>query len=420
MFYSTYNNRIFCAQHANLLPGEQLPHMPQTEEAIYLFAAKNMLYGRDAFAVSHPGQLYAPAEDANWLNDSFLTQYRQDTDPALLHLIEQGSLRAVKHNCHRFEELIGVPGALPPMQKKYRLNLIAIGDVGSTLLMGLRLMGGDAVESIGIYDLSEQALTRFEFEINQIHTIGLEHPLPEVHIIRSEEALFDCDMLIFCATKGVPPLTQMGDVRLAQYKGNRELVTLYAKKARQHRFRGLFAVVSDPVDLLCKAAWLESNTAEDGTWDGSGLHTEQVEGYGLGVMYARAAYYARRDERFASFLTEGAAYGPHGEDLVIANSLQHYDDALSVELTHLTATANLKARENGFKPYIAPALSSAAFNILNTLRGKPHHSTTMLGDVFFGAVSQRTRAGICLHTAALPDALCKRLSATEQKLRQLA
>ena len=80
-----------------------------------------------------------------------------------------------------------------------------------------------------------------------------------------------------------------------------------------------------------------------------------MKGFGLGVMNARAAYYAKRDSRFAEFLTDGRSFGPHGEDLVIANSVSHYDDALSRELTDLAAHANLQMRRMGFKPFVAPA-----------------------------------------------------------------
>ena len=38
-----------------------------------------------------------------------------------------------------------------------------------------------------------------------------------------------------------------------------------------------------------------------------GLLPEQIQGFGLGVMNARAAYYAKRDPRFSRFLTEGPA-----------------------------------------------------------------------------------------------------------------
>ena len=40
--------------------------------------------------------------------------------------------------------------------RENRVNLIALGDVGGTVLMGLRLLGGDVISSIGIYDLNEK------------------------------------------------------------------------------------------------------------------------------------------------------------------------------------------------------------------------------------------------------------------------
>ena len=52
---------------------------------------------------------------------------------------------------------------------------------------------------------------------------------------------------------------------------------------------------------------------------------DRVQGFGLGVMNARAAYFAKRDARFASFLTEGRSFGPHGTGLTIANSIEHYE-----------------------------------------------------------------------------------------------
>ena len=97
---------------------------------------------------------------------------------------------------------------------------------------------------------------------------------------------------------------------------------------------------------------------------------EQIQGFGLGVMNARAAWFAKQDPRFAGFLTEGRSFGPHGRGLVIANSVAHYDDALSRELTELVETANLRIRDLGFKPYVAPAVSSGAMQLLLTLAGR--------------------------------------------------
>ncbi len=52
--------------------------------------------------------------------------------------------------------------------EKKRVNILAIGDVGSTLLTGLKLLGGDVISSIGICDLSDQITARWEFEMGQI------------------------------------------------------------------------------------------------------------------------------------------------------------------------------------------------------------------------------------------------------------
>ena len=101
-------------------------------------------------------------------------------------------------------------------------------------------------------------------------------------------------------------------------------------------------------------------------------------------MNARAAFFARQDSRFATFLTDGRAFGPHGRGLVIANPLSHYDNALSQELTELTESANLRIRELGYKPYVAPAVSSGAMQLLLTLRGEWHCGSVCLGGIWFG------------------------------------
>ena len=218
----------------------------------------------------------------------------------------------------------------------------------------------------------------------------------------SPENHFDCDLFVFVASRGIPPVgSQVKDVRMAQFEANAAIVKGYARMAREKKFQGLWCAVSDPVDPLAKTAYLESNRDENGNWDGLGLRPEQVQGFGLGVMNARAAYFAKRDARFASFLTEGRSFGPHGTGLTIANSIKHYDEAISQELTRLTVTANLKMREIGFKPYVAPALSSGALSLLLTLRGEWHCGSVFLDGVYMGVKNRYTPAGI--ETELLPQ-----------------
>lgn len=294
-----------------------------------------------------------------------------------------------------------------PLKKSYKVHILALGDVGMTMLIGLRLLGADSIASIGICDINGSNIKRLEMEINQIRYPFAEWEgsgmpaLPSVHAV-NEEQLFDCDVFIFCASKGVPPVGAQGDVRMAQLAANTELIRHFAGLAHDARFSGLACIVSDPVDPLCKAFWLAS-----------GLKPVQVQGYGLGVMNARACYYAERHKEFQSYLTEGRAFGPHGEDLVLANSLTDYDDARSRALTNLVVQANIAVRELGYKPYIAPALSSAALSILLTLKGQWHYGSVYLGDertgTFFGVRNRMTSQGIEYEDAGVCDALYERL-----------
>lgn len=305
------------------------------------------------------------------------------------------------------------------VKPRKKVHLLALGDVGSMVLTALKLLGGDCITELGIYDVNDAVCRRWESELNQAAYPWAYDALPEVVILKEEE-LFDCDVFVFCASKGIPPVgNDIKDVRMAQFEANRELISLFAKKARMDGFKGLFAVVSDPVDPLCKAAFLASNENMEGQFDGKGLLPEQIQGYGLGVMNARAAYYAKQDARFASFLTEGRAYGPHGENLVIANSIEHYDDALSRELTRLAVEANLRTRELGFKPYVAPAISSAAISILLTLRGEWHYSSNFLGGVYMGCKNRTTEYGLEMEALPLPEALFSRIEKAYQSLEAI-
>lgn len=408
MYCYAYKSHTLCSPVP--LPYPEISALPETGEVLWVFH-RPPLSGRDTFPVTDPAQL----TEREGVASLCAAPGPEGLPRELTNAIRAGRVRAVNLAHPRFEELM----APLPRPEKVRVNLLALGDVGSTLLMGLRLMGGDVISSIGICDLREGVAQRWEFELNQIQLPGPYDALPPVEIV-SPEQLFDGDVFLFCASRFVPDTAvKTGDVRMAQYRLNRELAALYAQKARQARYRGLFCVVSDPVDPLCRAVLTESNRAPSGEMDYQGLFSHQVRGFGLGVMNARAAYYARKDPRFASFLTEGRSFGPHGEDLVIANSIRHYDDALSRRLTEQAVRANLRMRELGFKPYIAPALSSGALSLLLCLRGQWHCSSTYLDGVFMGARNRVLPTGTELERLPLPQALRDRLQTTMNRLRAI-
>ena len=300
---------------------------------------------------------------------------------------------------------------------KNRVNIVALGDVGTTMLIGLRLLGADVISEIGICDIRRENTERLEREINQIiYPFGMQE-LPPVKIA-SEDELFDCDVLIFCASKGVPPV-QPGDktdVRMVQLEANREIIRHYAGLAAAadggNGYKGMVCVVSDPVDNLC-AAFL----------DESGLKPWQIQGYGLGVMNARALYYAGKDVRFSAYAEKGRVFGPHGRDLVVAVDTENYDDGLSRELTGYVTGANTEIRDLGFKPYIAPALSSAAISILLTLRSEWHYGSLYFGaeddGAFLGIRNRLTESGYEYEDLPLCDELYARIEAAYNNLRNI-
>ncbi len=287
------------------------------------------------------------------------------------------------------------------------LHLVGLGDVGMTLLTGLKLLGTE-LSVIGVYDPDENRCKRCEMEYNQILALEDGKALPEIRRV-AYESVFDCDILVFCASRGVPPIGTQVDVRMEQLAENKEMLRAYARSAREKHFTGLFCQVADPVDLLARYVYLESNRTEDGAFDGGGLALEQIMGCGLGVMQARAAYAAAE---LGIDPIKVRVFGPHGAGLVAANAVDgDYDDALSAALTQRVIVANLAVRETGFKPYIAPALSSGAVTILRAIRGAWHDAAVPVGgDVYFGCRSRLTPQGRVLERIPnLPPLLAERL-----------
>lgn len=262
----------------------------------------------------------------------------------------------------------GIMEELMKKEQPFTVTILGLGDVGGTLLMGLRLLGKDVLQEIRIFDLDEKKKRRYYLEINEVSD-GTN--LPPVREVNLEEA-FQTDVLIFTVSVYIPPLdTTLKDVRLVQFDKNRKILLDYARQAEEKGFNGYYFIVSDPVDLLCM------NLMEEGN-----IESHRIRGFGLGVMEARARFIASEKNVLKEDLR---TYGPHGRGLIVVNSLSSYDEELSKELTHLTERENFRVRETGFKPYIAPALSSGAISILKALRGEEHLSTFYNGKVFMGA-----------------------------------
>lgn len=377
---------------------------------IYFLNQLPPLNSRKYFSISHFSQLSLRDEGLDILKLKKGNSTKNISD-WILDRIHSRKVVSINTNYPDWTDILN-----KPTKKKWKLNLVALGDVGSTLLIGLRLLGGDSISEIGIYDRNINRLKRWEYELNQIRRPFDELAFPNVVPI-DEDSLFDCDMFVFCASKGIPPVgSNVSDVRMAQFESNSEILGKYAKMARNTGFKGIFAVVSDPVDLLCKVAFLESNKDDNGEMDFYGLSPDQIIGYGLGVMNGRACFYAEKSPEMIHYLREGRVFGPHGEGLIVADSIENYNEEISNYLTNKTVNANKEVREFGYKPFVAPSLSSGALSLISTIKGDWFYGSTYMKEVYMGAKCRLLPSGIEVEQLDLPEVLENKIKETYNRL----
>lgn len=405
-FYS-YNG--FClAEHGGRVP-EGAAAVSEPFDPLVFLVSRDPKTSRGLFAIHSLGEL-----DESEGISLLLPPPEDKNDDTLARLVREHGATVANTAFSRWFPVLKAfraRGAAKP-----RVNLIGLGNVGGTTAIGLKLLGTDLSE-IGIYDRDENLCLRYEAELNQVLPARDGETLPPIRVAPENE-LFDCDALLFTAAKAVPEVgaESGGDVRMMQFTANRDMLRAYAKRARECGFAGLFCQISDPVDQLSRAVFLMSNQNEQGEFDGNGLLPEQVRGFGLGVMHARGLYSAEREGVDTANLR---FYGPHGNGLVIANTPnEDYDDQISRALTHKAETANLSVRALGFKPYIAPGLSSAAVSVLRMLRGEWHDAAVPLGGAYFGCRARLTQAGAEQRREALHPELCQRISESYRKLEE--
>ena len=150
MYYYNVNS----AALVSLVPLEGLGPATEPSGSWRLFAAVpgDPVLGRGSFKINHPGQLLAghglEALDASRLPDfdngptsaalSDGTTVCLELDETVRQAIADGRLTALNTARPGWEETI----RRSFRSGKQRVNILAIGDVGSTLLTGLKLLGG--------------------------------------------------------------------------------------------------------------------------------------------------------------------------------------------------------------------------------------------------------------------------------------
>lgn len=408
-YYKVGDSFLFSRQLFDDLEASDECTVKNHEGTIYFLRRSDPLLSRRGFKAMSTSQLENEAEDLE------LLEYKGDSTDFpewIRNRIFAGDVKVVNKNYPSWKD------ELNPLPEKWRINIAALGDVGSTLAIGLRLLGKN-ISAIGLYDRSPDKQKRWEYELGQIRRPFDEDSMPKVASV-SDEDLFNCDMFVFCASKGIPPVgSSVSDVRMAQFEGNREIIHKYAKMARSIGFKGYFAVVSDPVDPLCKAVFIDSNSDDNGKMDFNGIAPNKIIGFGLGVMNARAAFYAEKEVSLGQYLREGQVFGPHGSGLIVADSMVDYNNEKSIYLTEKTVKANLEIRALGYKPYVAPSLSSGSLSIIAAIQGDYFYGSSLMGHVYMGSKIRITDSGLEVPQYSLHPLLKERLKETYNGLRSI-
>ena len=124
---------------------------------------------------------------------------------------------------------------------------------------------------------------------------------------------------------------------------------------------------------------------------------------------------AQFDEQFNAFL---AQYGYTQESEEIADQMAELKESFINQMVE-ERVIDQKVRELGFKPYIAPGLSSACVSVLQALRGQFHYGTVPIGGVCFGCRSRYTPYGLELERLPLAAQLRQRIAVSYADLKEM-
>jgi hypothetical protein len=254
-----------------------------------------------------------------------------------------------------------------------RLCIAGLGDVGTTLAIVLASMPS-AVSGIGtikIFDINPEKRQRWNYELSQINSP--ENNLPDIEVA-TRDNLEECDVFVFAMSKRVPaPGKEKGDVRLQQFRDNSGILMEYVTPLAARHFKGIVAILSDPVELLARYAITQT---------AGSLNPMQFVGLGLGVMHARAMSFNGWSDRLWIF-------GMHGHLTGIIDSIETYSESRSAALAKKVTTINLKMRQEGIKPYVAPAVSSGVYSLICMLNERPFWGSIWTGREVWGSKIRR-------------------------------
>lgn len=269
----------------------------------------------------------------------------------------------------------------------WRVGVIGLGRVGGVAATALASLPvhRSGVRELVLFDVDAANLERWRLELGSIGLWRGREALPSVRVASLETMFAECDAVLFVATQAVPPLGAQGEVRLVQLAPNREILRTCLVRALAASFGGLVLVVSDPVDWLAQAAFVDSNSDASGAFTGAGLPPERIAGLGLGVMWARALAAARSVGQEERVRARGGAFGPHSVDVIAFDDLSNPDPILSAQMSESARRCNYQVRSQGFLPYVGPGVSSVGLTLPRLLAGREVPAAGFLNGIYFGA-----------------------------------
>ena len=396
---------------------EECQNLLKDDENVLLFLTKTSKEKRTSFSITSQELLFTDPDNLSFIRKTDIQDERvKDVPQWIQDAMQKRNVRYMNMANESFTNVLEIP-----KKGKWRINIVGLGDIGSNVLLGLKIMGGDYISEIGVYSTKSNMMERYEMELNQIYSINENSPLysgkPVIKTV-DKDSIMDCDMFVFCASSKVPSISaELGEDRTQQLAANKEILRKYINKARNMSFKGVFAIVSDPVEQLCKEAYLMSNTDKNGNLDYKGMMPEQIQGFGLGIMYARALYYANKMKGENNFRENGRVYGTNGRGVVIANDIHNYDEQISEDLTQKAADAKHMLKDLGFKPYIAPAMSSAVLSIISRIAGDYHYSSVYIDGAYLGIKNRASLSGIEVERVSMDDTLFNKIKKTHDRLK---
>jgi len=275
-----------------------------------------------------------------------------------------------------------------------RIGVAGLGRVGGVAVTVMAALPAtrSGIAELGLCDHDPANAERWRQELSTVaEWRGAGRPV--IRTVSVEEMFASCDAVVFAAAAGVPPLGTGEDVRLSQFEPNRALLGTFIAAASKAGFAGLLLIVSDPVECLAQAAFVDSNRDQAGAFTGIGLAPERVAGLALGVMWARALACAREHGWEAEFERFGGVYGPHSVEVEVYDDVRRPDAERSALLSQAARYGNYRIRDLGFLPYVGPGVSSLALTMPRLVSGREILASVFLDGTYFGGPA-RLRWGL--------------------------